>query len=78
MRLGDIKDDENYEIKCLGRRILGKYLKHPAIQKGIHEEIQRRKEELENERRFYLNIGDTPVLQIRTRPPISSALTFQG
>lgn len=69
MRLGDIKDEENYEIKSLGRRIPGKYLKNPAIQKGIHEEIQRRKEEVENERRFYLNIGDTPVLQIRTSPP---------
>jgi hypothetical protein len=69
MRLSDIKDDDRYTIKTSGRRILGKHLKNPYLRKGINEEIQRRKEEVEDERRFYLNIGDTPVLQFRTEPP---------
>ena len=56
-------------IKTSGRRILGKHLKNPYLRKGINEEIQKRKEEVENERRFYLNIGDTPVRQFRTEPP---------
>lgn len=69
MHLSDIQDNEYYEIKTLGRRILGKHLKNAYIRKAIYEEILRRKEEIENERRFYLNIGDTPVIQFKTKPP---------
>lgn len=69
MRLSDIRDEDYYEIKTLGIRIKGKDLKHPGIRKAIHQEILRRKDEIENERRFYLNIGDTPVLQFKTEPP---------
>jgi hypothetical protein len=69
MRLSNIQDNAHYRIKALRRRILGKDLKHPYMRKGINEEFLKLKEEIENERRFYLNIGDTPVLQFGTKPP---------
>lgn len=69
MRLSDIRDDDYYTIEILGKPILGKHLKNSYIRKGIHEEILRRKEEIENARRFYLNIGDIPVIQFNAKPP---------
>jgi hypothetical protein len=69
MRLSDIPDDDYYTIEILGKPILGKHLKNPYLRKGIHEEILRRKEEIENVRRFYLNIGDTPVIKFNAKPP---------
>jgi hypothetical protein len=69
MDSNDIQDDIYYEIKPLGRWIRGKELKHPYIRKGIHELILGQKEAIENERRFYLNIGETPVVQLNAKPP---------
>jgi hypothetical protein len=78
MNLSDIQDDVYYEIKSLGRRILGKYLKSPYRRKAISEEIQRRKEEFENERRFFLNIGSTPVQKYLTSNTYIINSNFHG